>query len=137
WAWDPVENASLVPWLILIAGLHTQLIYNATGYSLRPTYFFLILSFCFVLYSTYLTRSGDLQDTSVHAFTGAGMNWQLRILLLVFFVPAISLFLARFKKISSIRKEESSNSREFWMFIGSLVFFLSSIFIIVSTSLPV
>ena len=35
WAWDPVENASMVPWLILVAGLHTQVIYNSTGHSLR------------------------------------------------------------------------------------------------------
>ncbi len=137
WAWDPVENASLVPWLILIAGLHTQLIFNATGYSLRPTYLFLILTFCFVLYSTYLTRSGDLQDTSVHAFTGAGMNWQLRIFLLVFSLPALVLYFRRYKHIPTIIKEESSYSREFWMFIGSLVFFLSALFIIISTSLPV
>ena len=40
WAWDPVENASLVPWLVLIAGVHTQLIYNSTGRALRPTFFF-------------------------------------------------------------------------------------------------
>jgi cytochrome c-type biogenesis protein CcmF len=40
WAWDPVENASLVPWLVMIAGLHTMVIYNATGHSLRATYFF-------------------------------------------------------------------------------------------------
>lgn len=41
WAWDPVENASLVPWITLVAGLHCNLIYKKTGYSLRSTYFFL------------------------------------------------------------------------------------------------
>jgi cytochrome c biogenesis factor len=60
WAWDPVENASLVPWLVLIAGLHTQVIYNSTGHSLRATYLFLILGFTLILYSTFLTRSGVL-----------------------------------------------------------------------------
>ena len=35
WAWDPVENASLVPWLVMIAGLHTLVIFNATGISLQ------------------------------------------------------------------------------------------------------
>src|SRR5687767_5346806 len=53
WAWDPVENASLVPWLVMIAGIHTQIIYNSTGHSLRPTYFFFIASFVLILYSTY------------------------------------------------------------------------------------
>ena len=137
WAWDPVENASLVPWLILIAGLHTQVIFNATGHSLRATYLFFILSFIFILYSTYLTRSGDLQDTSVHAFTSLGLNWQLRIFVLLFLLPSAYLFIRRYKEIPSIAKEESSYSREFWMFIGSLVFFLSAGFIITATSLPV
>jgi cytochrome c-type biogenesis protein CcmF len=77
WAWDPVENASLVPWLVLIAGLHTNLIYKHTGYSLKSTYLFYIFSFSLVLYSTFLTRSGILGDTSVHAFTGADMTPQL------------------------------------------------------------
>lgn len=137
WAWDPVENASLVPWLVLVAGIHTQVIYNSTGHSLRATYFFFIAAFILILYSTYLTRSGDLQDTSVHAFTGSGMNWQLRLLVMVFAIPSLTWFFARYKKIPAIQKEENSYSREFWMFIGSLVLFLSSMYIIVATSLPV
>lgn len=137
WAWDPVENASLVPWLIMVAGIHTLIVYNATGHSLRATYVFFILSFLLVLYSTYLTRSGDLQDTSVHAFVDSGMNWQLRALVFVFLIPAGWLLIKRYRQIPHIAKEESSYSREFWMFIGSLVLFLSSVAIIVGTSLPV
>ena len=137
WAWDPVENASLVPWLIMVAGVHTLVIYNSTGHSLRATYFFFIISFILILYSTYLTRSGDLQDTSVHAFTNLGLNWQLRLFVLAFLIPSMVLFINRYKKIPFIAKEESSYSREFWMFIGSLVLFLSAFFIIIFTSLPV
>jgi cytochrome c-type biogenesis protein CcmF len=137
WAWDPVENASLVPWLILIAGLHTQVIYNSTGYSLRATYVFHILTFLLILYSTFLTRSGVLGDTSVHAFTDLGMNVQLVLFMLVFALPSLFLLIRRYKQIPHIVKEESSYSREFWMFIGSLVLFLSGAFIIVATSLPV
>ena len=137
WAWDPVENASLVPWLILVAGLHTQVIYNSTGHSLRPTHFFYIMTFAFILYSTFLTRSGILGDTSVHAFTDLGMNFQLMAFLTAFTVPALVLYIVRYKNIPHIKKEESSYSREFWMFIGSLVLFLSAIFIIAATSLPV
>jgi cytochrome c-type biogenesis protein CcmF len=137
WAWDPVENASLVPWLVLVAGIHTLLIYNHTGHSLRPTYLFFILSFLLILYSTYLTRSGDLQDTSVHAFTDLGMNWQLRIFLAVFIIPSFILFFKRYKHIPYIAKEEETSSREFWMFVGSLVLFLSAISIILMTSVPV
>jgi len=137
WAWDPVENASMVPWLTLVAGLHTNLIYKSTGYSLRSAYFFYIISFVLVLYATFLTRSGILGDTSVHAFTGADMTMQLLLFVLVFFIPAIILFFYRYKTIPTIRKEESSYSREFWMFIGALIFFLSALIIILQTSVPV
>lgn len=138
WAWDPVENASLVPWLILVAGLHTLVIYRHTGNALRTTFLFLLLAFLFILYSTYLTRSGDLQDTSVHAFTGEGITqWHLRALLLLFALPAFTLFFQRYKAIPFIAKEEEASSREFWMFIGSLVLFLSALLIIAMTSIPV
>lgn len=137
WAWDPVENASLVPWLTLVAGLHTNLIYRNSGYSLRPTYFFYIISFTLVLYSTFLTRSGILGDTSVHAFTDLGMNTQLLLFLLVFLVPALFLYIKNYKSIPTIVKEENTYSREFWMFIGSLVLFLAGIVIIAKTSVPV
>ena len=137
WAWDPVENASLVPWLILIAGIHTLLIYKHSGHSLRATHLFFILSFGFVLYSTFLTRSGILGESSVHAFTDLGMNWQLLTFLLIFVLPAFIFFFIRYKEIPTIHKEEATSSREFWMFIGSLVFFLSAIVIISKTSLPV
>ncbi len=137
WAWDPVENASLVPWLILISGIHTMLIYKSTGHSLRATHLFFILSFGFVLYSTFLTRSGILGESSVHAFTDLGMNLQLLTFLLIFVLPALIYFFVRYKDIPSIQKEENTSSREFWMFIGALVFFLSAIVIIGKTSLPV
>jgi cytochrome c-type biogenesis protein CcmF len=139
WAWDPVENASLVPWLILIAGLHTMVIYKATGQSLRASYLFAILAFAFILYSTLLTRTGILGDTSVHAFTDAGtaINMMLLIFLAAFTIPGLVLFFVNYSKIPSIEKEERTDSREFWMFIGSIIFFLSAIFISAKTSVPV
>jgi cytochrome c-type biogenesis protein CcmF len=137
WAWDPVENASLVPWLVLLAGLHTQVVYNATGHSLRTTYLFLILGFTLILYSTFLTRSGILGDTSVHAFVGSGLDLQLLLFIAVFLIPALVLYFSRYNQIPHVAKEENTWSREFWMFIGSLVIFLSAIFIMIATSLPV
>ena len=142
WAWDPVENASLVPWLTLVAGFHVNLIYKNSGFSLRTTYFFYFITFTLILYSTFLTRSGILADTSVHAFTVDDKNlqaiyFQLLGFIAVFFVPAMYLFIKRYKSIPSIQKEENTYSREFWMFIGSLVLFLAGIVISVKTSTPV
>ncbi|RYY90608.1 MAG: cytochrome c assembly protein, partial [Chitinophagaceae bacterium] len=82
--------------------------------------------------------SGDLQDTSVHAFTGEGITkWHLRAFVAAFLFPSMFLFFRNFKKIPYIAKEEEASSREFWMFIGSLVLLLSATTIIVMTSLPV
>lgn len=178
WAWDPVENASLVPWLVMVAGLHTNLIYKSTGYALKSTYIFYVLSFILILYSTFLTRSGILGETSVHAFTEQDMNLQLYLLvnvcfwlvpflassdaktkwqcaaifavtnILSFYFPFFTLIscaaafvyllvVMKNKAVPSIQKEESTYSREFWMFIGSLVLFLASFIIIAKTSVPV
>ncbi|MBX6379467.1 MAG: cytochrome c biogenesis protein CcsA [Thermoflavifilum aggregans] len=137
WAWDPVENASLVPWLTLVAGIHTLLVYKHTGHSLRASFFFFIISFILVLYSTFLTRSGILGDSSVHAFTDLGMSGQLLVYLFVFLVPAFVLFAYRYKEIPAPRTEEPLHTREFWMFIGSLLLFISAVFISFTTSIPV
>ncbi|MBI2729840.1 MAG: cytochrome c biogenesis protein CcsA [Sphingobacteriales bacterium] len=137
WAWDPVENASLVPWIVLVCGIHTLLAYRSTGHSLRATHLFFIIQFLLILYSTFLTRSGILGDTSVHSFADLGMNMQLLLFVLVFLFPAFILFFVRYKQIPAIHKEESISSREFWLFVGSLVLFLSAVYIIAYTSLPV
>lgn len=140
WAWDPVENASLVPWLVMLAGLHTTMIYKSTGYSMKSTLLFFIFSFVLVLYSTFLTRTGILGDTSVHAFTGEGSSlfYHLLIFMFVFLGGALFLFFRNFKSIPDIKKEEEAiSSREFWMFIGSLILMISVVQITYTTSMPV
>jgi cytochrome c-type biogenesis protein CcmF len=140
WAWDPVENASLVPWIVMIAGMHTLMIYKATGYSLKSTFLFFILSFILVLYSTFLTRTGILGETSVHAFTGEGGSLFYHLLVFMFLLLLIGLvlFFIRFKSIPDLKKEEEAlGSREFWMFIGALVLMISVVQITYTTSMPV
>jgi cytochrome c-type biogenesis protein CcmF len=139
WAWDPVENASMVPWLTLVAGIHTLLIYKHTGRALRATYLFFIFCFGLVLYSTFLTRTGILGDTSVHAFTGEGNSlfYHLLIWMAVMLIPTFILFFRNYRNIPIIQQEEKTSSREFWMFIGSLVLFLAGLVIIGKTSVPV
>ncbi|MCD6064962.1 MAG: cytochrome c assembly protein [Flavipsychrobacter sp.] len=139
WAWDPVENASLVPWLTLVAGLHTLVVYKATGRSLIITIFLLTLTYLLIWYSTFLTRTGVLGDTSVHAFTGEGKSlyWHLISVLGVLLITVIALVAARWKFFPRVKEEEKINTREFWMFIGSFILFLSAMQIIISTSIPV
>jgi len=137
WSWDPVENAILVPWILLIAGLHTHLIAKSTGYSIKATLFFYLVSFPLVVYSTFLTRSGILGDTSAHAFTEMGLEKQLIAFFVFFFAVGLGTLAYHSKKIPTKPKEESIYSREFWMFIGALVLFFSAVLIGVPTSFPV
>lgn len=137
WAWDPVENASLVPWIVLIGGIHTLLAYKHTGHALRATSTMLILSFLLILYSTFLTRSGILGDSSVHSFTDLGMSGQLLVFMLAFIILSAGLLVYGWKAMPAPVKEEATDSREFWMFVGSLVLLLVSVLITLDTSWPV
>lgn len=137
WAWDPVENTSLVPWLILLAGIHTNLIAKATSYSIKTTYAYYLLAFIMVVYSTFLTRSGILGDTSVHAFTTMGLETQLALFIVFFAGLAIVKYFIGGKGIPVRPTEEAIYSREFWMFVGALVLFFSGFLMTASTSLPV
>jgi len=137
WAWDPVENASLVPWLMLVGATHVMIVYNKNGTSLHSTYILTALTFILILYSTFLTRSGILGDTSVHAFTDLGMKGQLLIYLVFFLVLSIYLSIRHRKELSSGAEEDHITSREFWMFMGMLILVISSIQIIITTSIPV
>jgi cytochrome c-type biogenesis protein CcmF len=180
WAWDPVENASLVPWLIMVAAGHTMIVNKNTGGSLFVTHMLAIGSFLLVLYSTFLTRSGVLGNASVHAFTDLGMTGQLVLYVLTFIFISVALLIREslfrtsyvvvsllllafaamygYKKIilmfwlssSAVitaisyslyfpkeKEEEDLFSREFWIFLGSLVLILSALIISYFTSIPV
>ncbi|MBC7653082.1 MAG: cytochrome c biogenesis protein CcsA [Oligoflexus sp.] len=137
WAWDPVENASIIPWLTLIAGVHVMIAYKNSGHSYFTAIFLIIISFILVLYASFLTRSGILGDTSVHAFTDLGMSGQLLIYMFAFIILATVLIVINWKKLPITKKDEDTYSREFWLFIGAIVLVVSCIQIIATTSIPV
>jgi len=180
WAWDPVENSSLVPWLVMVGAGHVMIINKNKGGSLFMTHLLAIASFLLILYSTFLTRSGILGKNSVHAFTDLGMQGQLVIYVLTFILICVVLLIHdKLIRVSYImlsvlmlfvgitfghkvalllgwllisfvltiysymkffpkeEEEESLYSREFWMFVGSLVFLLSALVITYFTSIPV
>ncbi|GGI23976.1 heme lyase CcmF/NrfE family subunit [Pedobacter mendelii] len=137
WAWDPVENASLIPWLTLIGAVHVMIAYKNTGHAYFTAIALVFLSFLLVLYASFLTRSGILGDTSVHSFTDMGMFGHLILYNVVFAVLAIYLIVKRWKELPITTKDEETYSREFWMFIGALVVTIACIQVIFSTSVPV
>lgn len=137
WAWDPVENASLVPWLVMVAGLHTLLIYKHTGKALFTTYLLLISGFFLILYSTFLTRSGVLGNSSVHSFTDLGLSGQLLVLMIGLGVVSFGLLFIRRKQVPAGGKvDEQVATREFWLFTGAIILFVSAFQISTTTSIP-
>ncbi|MBK9399560.1 MAG: cytochrome c biogenesis protein CcsA [Bacteroidetes bacterium] len=137
WAWDPVENASLVPWLTLVGAAHVMVIFKKNGTSLGSTIVLVVSSFLLILYSTFLTRSGILGDTSVHAFTDLGMRGQLVLYMLFFVVLSIVLVFINRKEIKGSSEDDHISSREFWMFMGMLILVISAVQISITTSIPV
>lgn len=137
WNWDPVENAVYVPWLVLIASIHTMIAYKNSQTALKASIVLVMAVFVLILYSTFLTRSGVLGDASVHSFTDLGLSGQLLLYLFFFLLTGVVLAALRWKEIPSDEKETSVYSREFWIFIGASVLCLMGFQVLVPTSFPV
>ena len=139
WGWDPVENSSLIPWLICVASIHTMLAQRKNGSFIKTNFVLSMFCFIMVLYSTFLTRSGVLGETSVHSFVDPGM-WVYWLLLSVIFVFAgigFGLFFTRWKEMPVVPVEHSLLSREFALFLGASALVFASIFIVIGTSSPI
>lgn len=136
WAWDPVENSSLVPWLILVGAGHLMLINRNKSRSIFSAFALSLLAFLTVVYSTYLTKSGILGETSVHSFAD-GLPGQLIVFLLFYLALALFLLFYRGAKYLKRSEDDAFWSKEFWIFMGSLVLVISAFQITISTSIPV
>ncbi|MCC5936716.1 MAG: cytochrome c biogenesis protein CcsA [Lunatimonas sp.] len=137
WNWDPVENAVYVPWLVMVAAIHTMITYKKSSTALKTSIVLVISSFILVLYATFLVRSGVLGDSSVHSFTDLGLSGQLLIYMLFFLFAAVFFAVKEWKHIPTSEKEASVYSREFWIFIGATTLGLMAFQVIVPTSIPV
>jgi cytochrome c-type biogenesis protein CcmF len=138
WGWDPVENASLLPWLAGIALLHGMVLQRVQR-KLRKTNFLLAaFSFILIIYCTFLTRSGVLADFSVHSFVDLGITGWL--VLFIFFFLAIFLwfFVLRFRDIPVSKKGESPSyfSREFGLIAAMIILCLATVITGLGTSAP-
>ncbi|HRK04512.1 MAG TPA: cytochrome c-type biogenesis CcmF C-terminal domain-containing protein [Chlorobiota bacterium] len=139
WGWDPVENSSLIPWLVSVALVHTMLVQRRTHGLVKTNMILAVTAFVMVLYSTFLTRSGILGDTSVHSFVDPGKFafWILLLFMLTFVVLGVGLVLARRRDMNVNRQEFSPSTREFHLGIGAALIMASAILVTVGTSWPV
>ena len=137
WAWDPVENASLVPWLIGTAGIHTMIIQRKSSVAQKSSILFAILAYVAIVYETFLTRSGILADSSVHSFVDLGLYNQLLAFMLVITVVGLGMFFWRYKELPSPESEAKILSREFMTFTGAILLLILGLVIILGTSSPI
>jgi len=137
WNWDPVENAVYVPWLFLVASLHSIILTQKNKQHYKMSLILSVTSFILILYSTFLTRSGILGDSSVHSFTDLGLSGQLLVYMLSFVLISIYLLVSRWKEIPYSDKEAKVYSGDFWLFVGVYALILMSFQVIFPTSIPV
>jgi Cytochrome c biogenesis factor len=138
WGWDPVENSSLIPWLVCVASIHTMVAQRHSGAFVRTNFVLSMLSFMLVLYSTFLTRSGVLGDTSVHSFVDPGKwaYWLLIGFIIVFAILGFGLFFRRLREMPTISVQHSFFSREYLLFLGATALTSVAILVAVGTSSP-
>ncbi|MCS5637235.1 MAG: cytochrome c biogenesis protein CcsA, partial [Myxococcota bacterium] len=136
WAWDPVENASLMPWLAATAYLHSVMIQEKRNMLKTWNVVLVGLTYTMCLFGTFLTRSGIVQ--SVHAFTDAG--WYKPIFLAYVAVAATIFYAAVFyrrKELASPNRLESVVSRESSFILNNWVFMVLLAVVFGFTMLPV
>lgn len=136
WAWDPVENSSLVPWLIAGAFLHLLFLSRVRPAASGITYMGAIFSFVLVLYGTYLTRSGILSDFSTHSFSDEGIGGVLGVAVFITVIASLALLLTKWLEFPKGELYPQIQSREFILTCAALVFAVLGILVLTGMSTP-
>ena len=135
WAWDPVENAGLLPWLMCTAFLHSVMVQERRGMLKVWNLVLVCSSFFMTIYGTYLTRSGVVQ--SVHAFgESPQLAWSFGGLMIAVVVVSTALLVWRWPLLRSRNELESVVSREFAFVLNNWLFFGSSVFVALVVIFP-
>jgi cytochrome c-type biogenesis protein CcmF len=120
WGWDPVEIAAFMPWLTGTAYLHSTMIQEQRSIFKRWNVSLIILTFCLVIFGTFLTRSGVL--SSVHAFSQSSIGPLFFIFISIMFITSLGLLLLRWNSLSSENAIKSYFSRESVFLFNNLLF---------------
>ncbi len=136
WAWDPVENASLVPWLTSVAMVHGMLLQKARGRFRKLNFALASLSYVLVVYATFLTRSGVLADFSVHSFVDLGITGWLVGILAVGLLIGVGALVWRWREIPSQPGDEPFMSRTVFSIMAIAALLGAALVVAVGTSSP-
>jgi cytochrome c-type biogenesis protein CcmF len=137
WGWDPVENSSLIPWLVSIALVHGTIIQKRSGGLARLNIFLALFYFIMVFYSTWLTRSGVLSNFSVHSFAASEIATYLLAFLLIYTAGALVLYGARVREINGPKLDTGVFDWRTLAVFGIIVLMAYSFIILAGTSMPI
>lgn len=119
WAWDPVENASFMPWLIATAYLHSVMIQEKRGMLKVWNIILITLTFLLTIFGTFITRSGII--SSVHTFGQSSLGWIFLVFLGITMVVSFNLLMNRLPQLRSRNELDSFLSRESSFLYNNLI----------------
>jgi cytochrome c-type biogenesis protein CcmF len=137
WGWDPVENASLVPWLVAVALLHGLLIQRTRGALVRTNLALSMVAWLAVLGGTWLTRSGALEKFSVHSFPSSGIGPPLLAFLLASLLLGAGLLVTRWRALAASESSWATLSRESALWAGLMTVMVFAVLVAFGTAAPV
>jgi cytochrome c-type biogenesis protein CcmF len=135
WAWDPVENSALMPWLAMTAFVHSIMVQKRRGIFRMWNMVLIITAFTMSQLGMFINRGGPVP--SVHSFAESTMGWVfLAIMALTLFV-SITIFVLKFDTLKSRGKLESLMSRESVFLIQNILFLLIAFITLWGTVFPI
>lgn len=135
WAWDPVENASFMPWLTATAFLHSIIIQEKKDMLRIWNMVLIILTFTLCIFGTFLTRSGVM--SSVHSFTASSLGPIFLIFVFLILIVSFSIMYINRNDLKSKKRMESFTSRESGFLFNNLVFVVMCFSVFWGTLFPV
>ena len=135
WAWDPVENASFLPWLTMTAFLHSVMIQEKRGMLKKWNIGLVVGSFLLSIFGTFLTRSGVI--SSVHSFSQSNVGWFFLVFLVLAAVLGFGLLAYRWPMLEAEAKLESMVSREGAFLFNNLILIVIAFSVFWGTIFPV
>ena len=136
WGWDPVENASLVPWLTSVALVHGMVLQKARGRFRKLNFTLASLSYVLVVYATFLTRSGVLADFSVHSFVDLGITGWLVGIVVAALLVGLGALAWRWRAIPAQPGDEPFISRTVFSVMAIAALLGAAFVVAVGTSSP-
>lgn len=135
WAWDPVENASLMPWLAATAFLHSVMVQEKKGMLKTWNMVLVIIAFTLSIFGTFLTRSGVV--SSVHSFAQSPIGMYFVVFLSLQISLSVYLLVSRKKELEPETRLESFISRESSFLFNNIFFLVICLAVLCGTTFPI